>query len=70
MSFTTYTTKAGERWDNVSYNAYGDPYQIEMILEANPTVRISDVIPEGTVLNIPIIEQETLSGSILPPWKQ
>lgn len=70
MTYTTYTAQEGDRWDLVSYKAYGDPYQIASLLAANPSVPIKDVIPAGTVLNIPVIEQESLSGDLLPPWKQ
>lgn len=67
---TTYTTQEGDRWDNVSYKAYGDPYQIATLLAANPSVPIKDVIPAGTVLTVPVIEQEALSSDLLPPWKR
>jgi phage tail protein X len=70
MSITSYTAQEGDRWDLVSYKAYGDPYQIEALLAANPSVVIADTIPAGTVLNVPVIEQSALSSELLPPWKR
>lgn len=70
MSQTTYTVPAHERWDQVAYKAYGDPFKVGAIIEANPNVPISDVVPPGTVLNIPILEDPEVNKALLPPWKR
>lgn len=70
MSYTQYTVTAPERWDNIAFKAYGDATKISVIIEANPTVRAQDVLPSGTVLNIPILETPTITASKLPPWKR
>lgn len=70
--FITYTTIEGDRWDNLSYRAYGDPMLYGIITAANPLVPITDLIPGGTQLSIPIIDTavSSLDTSLLPPWKQ
>lgn len=58
------------RWDIVSYKAYGSVEHISAIAEANPTVPLTDIIPAGTTLYIPIIEQAEINTAVLPPWKR
>lgn len=68
---TEYITMKGDRWDTVAYKAYGDATRITEIVEANPDVPVTPVIPAGTRLNIPIIETANeLDVSLLPPWKR
>ena len=70
MAQTTYTTKPGDRWDLVSYSAYGDINKISDLIAANPRVPISAIIAENTVLNIPILDTQVLEADLLPPWKR
>lgn len=72
MAIQQYIVKSDERWDNIAFKAYGTTANIEIIIKANPNVDITPVVPAGTILNIPIIDEETLSTStdILPPWMQ
>jgi hypothetical protein len=50
---------------------YGGNHGISIILDANPDVPITAVYPVGTVLIIPIVEDEDVNTiSDLPPWKQ
>ena len=72
MAFTTVTTYDGERWDQVAFRAYGDPMQMDVIINANPGVSIDDRLPGGIALVIPIIDNSTITTdtSGLPPWKQ
>lgn len=70
MAVTNYTTKEGDRWDTVAYAAYGDVTKIPLIADANPDVPLDDIIPAGTNLYIPILEQATIvQDKQLPPWK-
>jgi len=65
-------SKGGLRWDQVSQLAYGNPFQFEDIVRANPSLSEFDIIPDGMVIIIPIndnIEIETDDTS-LPPWKR
>ncbi|TAE33244.1 MAG: hypothetical protein EAZ92_00810 [Candidatus Kapaibacterium sp.] len=72
MPFTTYTTKGWERWDNVSMECYGQPDRYGQIIEANPDISITPVLPPNTTLVIPIAETVTAlpPESFLPPWKR
>lgn len=61
-------TKQGETWDMISLLAYGTPYKVAELIEANP--KYSDVLifDEGIILIIPQIEETKIDS--LPPWKQ
>lgn len=79
---TEYLTQEGDRWDLLAYKAYGtigmilldDGTQvnaISQIINANPDISADDVLPAGTLLEIPIIASITLPTDPLrlPPWK-
>ena len=70
MAQTTYTTKPGDRWDLIAFSAYGDANKVLDIITANPRVPILAVIPENTVLNIPIKDNQQIKAELLPPWKR
>ena len=81
MAYTKYSTKEGDRWDNVAFAAYGtvnnvtdidgtEKNAISIISKANPDVPLDDIIPSGIVLYIPILEQASITqNKQLPPWK-
>ena len=71
-NFAQYTTKQGDRWDQISQAAYGTPFQYVVIQEANKSVPLVPVLPGGIVLQVPIITQaETkVNNTSLPPWKR
>lgn len=70
MSHTKYITKEGDRWDTIAYKAYGNPLLITPIVEANPGVPKTPVIPSGITLYIPVRERESVDTNLLPPWKR
>lgn len=67
-----HTTKEGQRWDTIALDNYGSALMMNKIIEANPGIPRSDVLPAGIILNIPIIDQieVTISAEQLPPWKR
>ena len=69
--YTQHITKENERWDNIAYEAYGDPNLINGIIEANPTVPITATLPAGIRLLVPIVESVAVEvdQTLLPPWK-
>jgi phage tail protein X len=67
--FIEHTTYAGERWDLLSWQYYGNPALYSMIIMANPNVPIEAVFEAGITLAIPIIQQQSVIASGLPPWK-
>lgn len=70
MADLQYVTREGERWDNIAFNAYGNAAMSKTIIQANPNVKITDILISGTVLNIPILEEELVltDQELLPPW--
>lgn len=73
----------GDRWDLISYKAYGTLGQIivedgttvnamSYILRNNPDIKADSIIPEGLLLQIPIIPSASVKtdDSLLPPWKR
>ena len=62
-------TYAGERWDLIAWKYYGDPMNFGVIIMANPGVPIEPVFEAGITLAIPIIQQQNLLTTDLPPWK-
>jgi nucleoid-associated protein YgaU len=68
--FTTYTTIEGDRWDTVAHKAYGDVNRYLEIAEANRDVSLTDVLPAGLTLRIPVIAEAELDTNLLPPWKR
>lgn len=70
MRITRYTVKAPERWDSVAFKAYGDPYKVSILMEANTNVSITTVLPAGTVLNVPVVDEPEANKNLLPPWKR
>lgn len=72
MAVTQYIVQEGERWDTIAHKAYGKPSLFQNIIAENPLVPITVRIAGGTVLNIPIIENNSVQTDkeLLPPWKQ
>jgi phage tail protein X len=70
-SYTDYTTLEGDRWDNISYAMYGSVSLMDTIIQANPNLAITDTLPAGLNINIPIVDNSQLATSTenLPPWK-
>lgn len=81
MEVTEYITKEGDRWDNIAYRAFGTCTNdveidgvmmnpIDAIIQLNPDVPITDVLAAGIKLYVPIVEQNSVETSLLPPWKR
>lgn len=70
MTNLQYITLEGERWDNIAFKAYGNAGLAEILIIANPSITITDVLPTGTLLNIPVKEDEAVltNQELLPPW--
>jgi phage tail protein X len=71
MASFNYRTKQGERWDLIAQDKYGSMAGIDTLINANPKVPLDPILPDGTILIIPIVDN-TYSSTIttnLPPWK-
>lgn len=69
-----HVTLAGERWDTIAWNYYGDPTAYGPIIEANPAIDIKTTLSAGVVLLIPLMTVDQVdaqqASTSLPPWKQ
>jgi len=68
-----HVTKAGERWDSIAWQYYGDAHRYAPIIAANPHVPITPMLPAGIRLNIPVLNRTSgnpTNRAGLPPWMQ
>ncbi|MEW5885472.1 MAG: tail protein X [Pseudomonadota bacterium] len=66
-------TRAGERWDSIAWHYYRDVRQIARLLDANPHLAASALLPSGQVLRVPLIEAAPAAApnpAALPPWRR
>lgn len=68
-AFIEHVTVAGDRWDLLAWDYYGDAHGYLRILRANPDVPRTPVLPVGLRVLIPVIERP-VSAHGLPPWKR
>lgn len=68
--------RVNERWDLLAYDYLGDANLQNLIIQANfePYVDTLGVPPlivdAGTILRIPVIEDDGIDEADLPPWKR
>lgn len=67
-----YTVKEGERWDSLAWKFYGSVKAMDALIEANPTIPLSAVLPAGMQVIVPILDNtsDTVISTNLPPWKR
>lgn len=72
MDYIEHITRAGERWDTLAWDYYGDATLMSPIIDANPQLRILPALAAGLVVRIPILEDDdpVLAVEDLPPWKR
>jgi phage tail protein X len=70
MEYVPYYTKDGDTWTGIGYKATGSINRAREIIEANPGVPITDVLPGGIRLQVPLFEEVELDVVNLPPWKR
>lgn len=65
-------TQGLERWDSLSYKAYGSDFDLKKIQDANKHIPLQAIIPSGTNVIIPLVDStsEAIDVNNLPPWKQ
>jgi phage tail protein X len=68
--FIRHTTAAGERWDLLAWNYYGDPTLFSAIIMANPLIPIEPAFEAGIPVRIPILQVNPVRTNDLPPWKR
>lgn len=67
-----YITKENDTWDKIANEAYAVPMSVSDIIEANPGVPITPVLPTGIKIMIPVIPEAFVETNKqdLPPWKR
>ena len=69
-----HTVTAGERWDTLAWRYYGNPFAYGKLIEANPALNITPVLPSGATVLIPLLsvaEQAAQTNAArLPFWKR
>ena len=68
--YYSYVTKDNDRWDLISQHFYNTPILYEEIIKANPSIKITPILPSGIKLKIPILDQSETIKFELPPWKK
>lgn len=70
--FIPHITLAGERWDLLAWQYYGDPSLFAPIIQTNPQIPIEPVFEAGLMIGIPILMVNQAAGQAtnLPPWKR
>lgn len=71
MSSFNYITKDNDRWDLLGFKFYGDIKGQTTLMDANISVPLDPVLPQGITLIIPIIDdtESSIITENLPPWK-
>ena len=71
MRTFNYKTIEGGTWSSVAWKMYGSMSGISTLIQANPGVPIEPVFNAGTILYIPILEDnsEVITSTNTPPWK-
>ena len=64
-----YKTNPNDRWDSIATKFYGNCYEIEPIINANPHIPIKSVLDADIEIRIPIKETPKSTGN-KPIWKQ
>lgn len=65
----TYTTKQGETVDIACMRHYGRTAEVtELVLDANPGVAASVILPLGTRLTMPDCDTKTAASKLVSLW--
>ncbi|HUY28618.1 MAG TPA: tail protein X [Candidatus Binataceae bacterium] len=69
MQYIAHLTRAGERWDLLAWNYYGDATRFNPIIMANPSVPIEPVFEAGMLIWVPVLSASPPVVIDLPPWR-
>ena len=71
-AFITHITTAGERWDLLAWQYYGDATLFGPIIQTNPQIPIEAVFEAGLVIGVPLlmVNPAVSNAADLPPWKR
>lgn len=63
-----YKTLAGDTFDSIALDFYGQEFLSSRLIEANPIYRNVIVFIGGEEIKVPILDQP--AADTLPPWKR
>lgn len=68
----TYRTQQGDTWDIIAKRQLGSENLMPALMEANLAQRRIAIFPEGVILNVPDLPEQTKTEVKLnlPPWKR
>jgi phage tail protein X len=69
--FIQYVSVVGDRWDTIAWKYYGAQFiaGIGALIDANPSVPIDAILPQGTAIGVPILASApSTSSEDVPPW--
>jgi phage tail protein X len=75
-AYFEHSTKIGDRWDLIAFDYYGDATRIKPLLKANPDLLGHPDTPaplvfdKGVRIRVPVLAQDEIAASQLPPWKR
>jgi hypothetical protein len=71
-AFITHITSAGERWDLLAWQYYGDATLFSPIIQTNPQIPIEAVFEAGLIIGVPLlmVNPAVKETADLPPWKR
>lgn len=65
-----YETKQGDKWDDISFTAYGDSKYANVLMEANTLFLNVFIFPAGISLMLPDLDTVQSAESKMPVWKK
>ena len=65
----SYTARAGESWDLLAGQAYGQETMADVLIAANPDLCDVLLLDGGEVIDLPLVERVE-SPDTLPPWRR
>lgn len=72
----THLTLDGDRWDLLAYRYYGEANKQTVLLDANRRLFVNPVVvpplilPSGLTLIVPVLADDAVADTDLPPWKR
>lgn len=68
---STYITRQGETWDQISLALWGSEYYADQLIRANVPHRKAVIFSAGISLIVPDIDlNDNAAAANLPPWLQ
>lgn len=65
---TTYTTKQGDTWDQISYAIYGSEKYIDWLISNNPALLDNFVFSAGVTMQTPELPEDYTAIPV-PAWR-